>query len=213
MWLIYLEVIKLDKNCGIYLILNKANGKGYVGQSKNIKQRWVKHKSDLNRKTHSNQHLQRAWNKYGKENFDFLILEYCSQNLLLQSEAFWVIFLDTKNNGYNLIDGGIATPILFSENNPMYGKHHSMKSRLKMSESQPPQNGHNNNHSIYQLWQSNYCHFHRNVFFRNSNKKGLNPRKAFYLSYKGKQLQIGAFIDFMTPNIIGELINQFVGED
>ena len=32
-------------NCGIYKITNQVNGKVYIGQSKNIHRRWLKHKN------------------------------------------------------------------------------------------------------------------------------------------------------------------------
>jgi hypothetical protein len=51
------------KISGIYKIINKINNKYYVGSSKHI-----------------NPHLQNAWNKYGQNNFDFVITEECSSN-------------------------------------------------------------------------------------------------------------------------------------
>ena len=51
---------------GIYLIRNKANNKVYVGQSVDIKQRWYNHKRGRRNDTHDNEHLQKAYNKYGK---------------------------------------------------------------------------------------------------------------------------------------------------
>ena len=59
----------------IYKILNKVNGKFYIGSTKNAKVRWYQHKYMLNSNRHINNYLQNAWNKYGKENFDFIILE------------------------------------------------------------------------------------------------------------------------------------------
>jgi group I intron endonuclease len=65
---------------GIYKILNKIDGKFYIGSAKNFKTRWRNHQWYLNNNQHSNMYLQRAWNKYRKENFIFEILEYV-QNL------------------------------------------------------------------------------------------------------------------------------------
>jgi len=59
----------------IYKILNKVNGKFYIGSTKNAKVRWYQHKYSLNNNKHINNHLQNAWNKYGKDSFDFIILE------------------------------------------------------------------------------------------------------------------------------------------
>jgi len=65
---------------GIYKIENIINKKCYYGSSKNIEKRWSCHKNDLNKNKHDNSYLQRAWNKYGKENFIFEIVELCSKD-------------------------------------------------------------------------------------------------------------------------------------
>ena len=59
---------------GIYLIRNKINNKVYVGQSVNIKARWSNHKRELEKGIHSNDHLQKSYNKYGKINFEFKVI-------------------------------------------------------------------------------------------------------------------------------------------
>lgn len=63
------------KTQGVYKIINKINGKVYIGSSKDISKRWCRHKADLRRNIHHSLHLQRAWNKYGEENFIFEIIE------------------------------------------------------------------------------------------------------------------------------------------
>ena len=71
---------------GIYVIRNIINDKCYYGSAKNIKRRWTKHKSQLKYNRHENVILQRAWNKYGEENFMFEIVEKCCENELLTIE-------------------------------------------------------------------------------------------------------------------------------
>lgn len=65
----------IGKKSGIYKILNKINGKYYVGSTKNFNKRWNSHKANLNKHTHPNIHLQNSYNKFGKENFEFHIVE------------------------------------------------------------------------------------------------------------------------------------------
>lgn len=59
---------------GIYKIINKINGKYYVGSANNIRNRWKKHFIDLDRQRHPNYHLQSAWNKYGNKSFVFVFV-------------------------------------------------------------------------------------------------------------------------------------------
>ena len=74
---------------GIYKIINKINGKYYVGSSKNIDDnfgRWYKHKYYLNKNKHHNSHLQNSWNKCGENNFEWTIVELCEESDLLKIE-------------------------------------------------------------------------------------------------------------------------------
>lgn len=63
------------KVSGIYKIINKVNDHYYIGSSNDIQRRWYNHKIELSNQRHGNSHLQRAWNKYGDNNFAFLIVE------------------------------------------------------------------------------------------------------------------------------------------
>lgn len=83
---------------GIYKITNSINGNSYYGSSKNITKRWLRHKNELNKNKHINVLLQRAWNKYGEENFIFEIVEECDEPLLLKIEQK---YLDS-NPEYNI---------------------------------------------------------------------------------------------------------------
>lgn len=75
---------------GIYRIRNIINDKSYYGSSKDINKRWNRHKNELNKNKHGNILLQRSWNKYGKKNFIFEIVEECDINLLLEKEQYYL---------------------------------------------------------------------------------------------------------------------------
>ncbi len=97
----------MDKICGIYMIKNSINNKMYIGQAVNIYKRWeYGHASCLNKNNHKNKHLQNAWNKYGKDNFEFKILEECVREELNDKEKYWISYYDSFENGYNLTKGG-----------------------------------------------------------------------------------------------------------
>ena len=74
----------------IYGILNLLNGKMYVGSAVAVDNRLRTHKSRLNLNKHPSKHLQGAWNEYGEFSFEFLILENCNKEDLLDREAFWL---------------------------------------------------------------------------------------------------------------------------
>lgn len=91
---------------GIYVIQNIINKKCYVGQTKDFDKRWRQHSSRLLANKHENYHLQNAWNKYGADNFVFVIIEECPSDCRDGREMFWIKEKDSFANGYNLDQGG-----------------------------------------------------------------------------------------------------------
>ena len=85
---------------GIYEIVCKVNGRRYVGSAVNLDKRWRLHYRQLNEGVHYNQHLQRAWNKYGPEAFFFKVIEHVSDSeTLIQREQF---YLDSISPEFNI---------------------------------------------------------------------------------------------------------------
>lgn len=83
----------------IYCILNKVNSKRYIGSSVNFYTRKKLHLSQLKRDVHHSRYLQRSWNKYGEDNFTFIVLEKVdNKDNLLVREQWW---LDNSNCEYN----------------------------------------------------------------------------------------------------------------
>lgn len=131
----------------IYLRTNLVNGKQYVGQTRNFKQReynW----HNLNW-GYAGKCIDAARKKYGTENFDTEILRECkTQEELNEWEMYYIKELNTKvPNGYNLTDGGEGSiGCIFSDErrrelsekmkgkgNAFYGKHHSEETKAKLS--------------------------------------------------------------------------------
>ena len=86
---------------GIYKIENKLNHKVYIGQSVNIERRFKSHRLLLDRGTHINKHLQGAWKKYGKDSFEFSILEECDECCLTEREQYWIDYYGGYNSSKN----------------------------------------------------------------------------------------------------------------
>jgi len=73
----------------VYQVVNKVNGKSYVGSSNDINARFRSHKAGPNSKAYSHRLLYQEMQKYGFENFDFKVLEEVSKDKLLKRESYW----------------------------------------------------------------------------------------------------------------------------
>ena len=115
----------MNKIVCIYVILNDVDGKLYIGQTVNFKERKKNHLVSLRSGTHSNEHLQRAFNKFGEEHFTIKILQECKENELDDLERFYIAKYDSTNKkkGYNILEGG---------ERPGYRKHNA-ETKKKMS--------------------------------------------------------------------------------
>ena len=139
----------MSKISGIYSITNKINGKKYFGQTiVDVYDRRTHHKCCLKGNYHNNHHLQRAFNEYGEENFEFQLIKACKPKYLDRFEKLYIRVhkTDDRNYGYNLDSGGnfykrhseetkrkISESV--SKNHHLRGKHHSEETKRKMSES------------------------------------------------------------------------------
>lgn len=98
-----LELNNCTENvCGVYAIINTSRMKIYIGSSNNIRYRLAKHFNELQKGKHHNQHLQHAYNKYGKDVFISKILETV-ENIddLLRCEQKWIDRFDFEDDLYN----------------------------------------------------------------------------------------------------------------
>ena len=132
----------IPNKAGVYYIYNIQNGKAYVGSSRDLRKRFNGHLNKLRKGCHRNQHLQRAWKKYGEEKFAFRVIKLVNEENLIKEEQFSIDLLESANRdkGYNIIpfaDGhelSEETKQKISE--AQRGRHPSKETRQKMSEAQ-----------------------------------------------------------------------------
>ena len=93
---------------GIYIILNTANGKCYVGSSIDVYRRLHGHRKTLERGNHCNCHLQSAWNTYGSSTFEFKVVALCSEVRLVDEEQKIMDGFQSRRpeKGYNYREAG-----------------------------------------------------------------------------------------------------------
>jgi len=111
---------------GIYRITNIINGKFYIGSSINIDCRWKAHVYNLTKGTHTNSHLQAAWDEHGESSFKFEIIEELPQEMLLEAEQWYLTntYCCDSAFGYNMAK--------FVESG-MKGRKHSDRTKNAMS--------------------------------------------------------------------------------
>ena len=107
----------------IYLIVNKVNGKTYVGQRKSSKE-WYDDSY-----MGSGKRLRLAKQKYGIENFEKFLIQHCySKEETDKAEKFWIAEYRSRGKAeYNIADGG--------QGGGFKGKRHSEETKRKTSES------------------------------------------------------------------------------
>lgn len=92
------------KVSGIYCIENITNHKTYIGSSKNIYQRLLKHFALLRHNKHQNAHLQSAWNKYGESSFNWFVLELCDSKELTEKEQYCIDLFGAEYNITRIVE-------------------------------------------------------------------------------------------------------------
>src|SRR3990167_10276418 len=92
------EQLAVQMPGGIYQIRNTVNGKRYVGSAENLVRRESAHWTNLRRGAHHSAHLQRAWNKYGEKNFEFLVVGRCAPERLVDLEQEVIDHLKPEYN-------------------------------------------------------------------------------------------------------------------
>ena len=102
---------------GIYCIRNIKNNKRYIGStSKSFSSRWNTHIKELRANSHASAKLQKAYNKYSEDVFEFSILEILNDiNALLDRERYYIEYYNSTKLGYNINPDPNLSPMLLKE--------------------------------------------------------------------------------------------------
>lgn len=151
----------------IYVLKNKINGKMYVGQTVNIKQRLKQHRTALRK-----QAISLAIKKHGWYNFDKIFFK-CPMFLLdFVEKALIKIFNTISPNGYNLNNGGhINKKFSIESKNKMSNTHKGKKlseeTKLKISVK-------NTGRVVSQETREKLSKIHKNKIVTEETKKKLS---------------------------------------
>lgn len=161
----------------IYSILNKSNGKIYIGLTSDPSDRFSRHKYKLNMGKHFNPHLQNAWNKYGENSFEFNIIEHCDDEELGENERWWIDHLDSTNRdiGYNIRTGGDSN---FK---------HSEETKLKISESLKHSNPMHNKSIAEKFAMDKSIKDNKTGYFRVIKTPKNDCKQGFYWRYQWRE--------------------------
>lgn len=139
----------LPRRAGVYVIERSDLNHVYIGSAVNIARRHGEHQRMLRRGAHENVRLQRAWNKYGPDNFAFMVVLFCEpddavryEQVLIESailKSGWRSLFNSAPNAGSCLGfrHSEATRARMSARTPTFlGCKHSPESLALMSERQ-----------------------------------------------------------------------------
>lgn len=136
---------------GIYRILNKINGNCYIGSSLNVEKRYKHHLSTLRHNSGRCSILQKAFNKYGEDNFEFQVILCCKPEYRLYYEQQLIRELNSQYNVFTNVSDSPLRQFTFTE-----------QSKLKMSIAHKGKNYQNSINTTYH-WQIKVEFFQKNL--------------------------------------------------
>lgn len=156
-------------NSGVIYRFTFPNGKYYIGQSWNYKERCKSHKSESI--TRGKSVVYKAIRKHGWDNIikDILTSNLKTQEQLDLYEIFWINTYDSRNRsiGYNIAPGGKGGSGLKGINSPMFGKTRSIESKIKQGK------------SVKKYFEENpEVLKNRNINFKKNHNNWISPLKG-----------------------------------
>lgn len=85
---------------GVYTIVCLHTQDLYIGSAAvSFRKRWHIHLSDLRKGKHHNSRLQRSWNKYGEDAFEFRVAELCKPEFCIAQEQVYLDYYRSTRPG------------------------------------------------------------------------------------------------------------------
>lgn len=186
--------------CVIYLLKNVINSKVYVGQT------WRPLSKRFSEGYRHSHHIKSAINKYGKDNFYYVVLTVChTQQIADYWEKYFIVKYDSINNGYNLREGGSngklseetkrkISKAQSGENGFWYGKTMPLDTKIKMSNAHSGENNpfHGKTHGEENLTKMRANHKNKPKKFNEADITAIK-HKALSLSYTEIAKEYGVF--------------------
>jgi excinuclease UvrABC nuclease subunit len=96
---------------GVYRLVNKINGKSYVGSSTSLSNKFSNYYylSSLTLQVKGSIVIYRALLKYGYKNFSLDILEYCEPDVLIKREQYYIKNLNPEYNIIKVDDNNLRS--------------------------------------------------------------------------------------------------------
>lgn len=111
-----------------YKITNVKNGSFYIGITTDILKRKRQHFSQLNCNMHANYKMQKDYNIYGKDAFNFEIIDEYDGDVEEAYEKEYELIQQTQaTNSYNILEGGKLNPVYSSQALEKLKKTHQAK--------------------------------------------------------------------------------------
>lgn len=151
--------------------------------------------------------LNKAIEKYSKENFSVRILEECNSiEELNEKEKYWIKYFnaDLSKDYYNIVAGGSNERAFRGKNNPMYGKHHTKETRKKMSE---------NNNSWNRGTHGLFSKEHRDKISKSLKRHYSIPENIAKLSERFSGNKNGMYGKHLTEEAKRKMSNSLTGHE
>src|SRR5574344_253484 len=203
---------------GIYCYIDKKDNKiVYIGKDSHI-ERNKRHKTHISPSHYDKQPFNRILqNNPNRYIYQVLVWNVKDQETLNALEIQYIRQLKPK---FNFTDGGDGisgfrhsdeTKEKISKSK--IGFKHSEETKKKISKimkvAHSNKKGNDNSNSKYNLWDVGSTHYFKGNMFNNNREP--NPCKCFMIRWNGYDIPCGTFMDFISTDLINNIIKKEMG--